>query len=236
MVFRLDRAQHAETIKACKTAVARSLELLAQPVYTWHPSSRLGILLPAEQAAPVSPGPAARRQDVVPSAASAWRRSAPPTLRLRPPRGALRNRAALLLLQKRREAAMNISLGARLRELRAFLGMTSVELGDALGTYPHDVHACERGMKPFGAGQLFNMARAMEVPVDLFLDEKSFAARPDDQPAQVADDPPQGQNAFAGNVVDLGEAREFRRAFSRVTSPELRETILSLMKSLAGPS
>src|SRR5918997_5525271 len=74
----------------------------------------------------------------------------------------------------------DIAVGARIRVRRTLLGMSQERLADALGLTFQQVQKYERGANRIGAGRLFDLSRALDVPVGYFFEE---VAAPDQEGA-----------------------------------------------------
>src|SRR3954471_17586644 len=66
--------------------------------------------------------------------------------------------------------AANEHIGERIRLRRTLLGLSQSELGKALGLSFQQLQKYERGASAIGAGQLREVARALDVPVSFFYD------------------------------------------------------------------
>jgi len=61
-------------------------------------------------------------------------------------------------------------VGARIRESRIMLGLTQQQLADLIGVTYQQAHKYERGINRVSAGRLFQLARALGVPVGTFFE------------------------------------------------------------------
>src|ERR1019366_10677585 len=66
---------------------------------------------------------------------------------------------------------VDMHVGARVRLRRTLLGMSQEKLGTAVGLTFQQIQKYERGANRIGASRLFDMARALDVPVQFFFDE-----------------------------------------------------------------
>src|SRR5689334_2937533 len=64
----------------------------------------------------------------------------------------------------------NLHIGGRIQIRRTLLGRSQSELGKALGLSFQQMQKYERGTSSIGAGQLFEVAKALDVPVSFFYD------------------------------------------------------------------
>ncbi len=61
-------------------------------------------------------------------------------------------------------------VGARIRESRIMLGLTQQQLADLIGVTYQQAHKYERGINRVSAGRLYQIARALSVPVGSFFE------------------------------------------------------------------
>lgn len=119
---------------------------------------------------------------------------------------------------------VDIHVGARVRLRRTLLGMSQERLGEALGLTFQQVQKYERGANRIGASRLFDLARALQVPVGFFFDDLPDAVADGETPiaAVHGDDPMQRR-----------ETIELVRAFYRIANPTARRRLFELTRSIA---
>lgn len=113
-----------------------------------------------------------------------------------------------------RHGALDLSLGERIRERRRGLRLSQSALGARLGITFQQVQKYENGTNRVSAVMLVRLATALDVSVSELLS----AAEP---PA-------------TGPGDNRAEADRLLAAFGQITSPELRQAVLTLVTSLAG--
>lgn len=64
---------------------------------------------------------------------------------------------------------VDVHVGALIKMRRIALGMTQANLGEHLGITFQQVQKYERGQNRLGASRLFDMSRALSVPVEFFF-------------------------------------------------------------------
>jgi transcriptional regulator with XRE-family HTH domain len=119
---------------------------------------------------------------------------------------------------------VDIHVGARVRLRRTLLGMSQERLGDALGLTFQQVQKYERGANRIGASRLFDLARALQVPVGFFFD---------DLPDGVAEGGPPTGSAQDDDPMQRRETIELVRAFYRIQDPTARRRLYELTRSIA---
>ena len=119
---------------------------------------------------------------------------------------------------------VDVHVGARVRLRRTLLGMSQERLGEALGLTFQQVQKYERGANRVGASRLFDLARALQVPVGFFFDDLPDGAAAGAPPAAATpdDDPMQRR-----------ETIELVRAFYRIQDPTARRRLFELTRSIA---
>jgi transcriptional regulator with XRE-family HTH domain len=67
-------------------------------------------------------------------------------------------------------APIEAHVGARIHERRIMLGVTQQQLAELLGVSYQQTHKYERGINRVTAGRLFEIARALNAPIDYFYE------------------------------------------------------------------
>ena len=106
------------------------------------------------------------------------------------------------------------------------------KLGDAIGLTFQQVQKYERGANRVGSSRLFDLARALDVPVSYFFDEMaaSTSARSPGRLQGLAEQKPP---AFEPDRMARRETLELVRAYYRITDARIRKRVFELTKSLA---
>ena len=130
---------------------------------------------------------------------------------------------------------IDIHVGARVRLRRNQLGLTLMTLAKAVGVTYQQLQKYERGVNRVGASRLFNLGRALDVPISFFFEDLSPAAAGggkrrtrglSEAPAAVLEP----------DSLSKRETVELVRAYYRVTDPQLRKRFLDLLKALGKAS
>ena len=122
--------------------------------------------------------------------------------------------------------SIDIHVGNRVRQRRTLLGLSQEKLAGSLDLTFQQVQKYERGANRIGAGRLFQLARALEVPVTYFFEELDEGA---DQGAAC------GGNAVPAQHHDPMQQREtllLVRAYYAIPDPSVRRRMLELMRSM----
>ena len=127
---------------------------------------------------------------------------------------------------------VDLHVGARVRLRRTLLGMSQEKLGNAVGLTFQQIQKYERGANRIGASRLFDMSRALDVPVQFFFDEMPVET--------VAEDyrPPSGSPEPSIATLDQDpmakrETLELVRTYYRIPNTNLRRKLFDLAKALA---
>ena len=125
---------------------------------------------------------------------------------------------------------VDVHVGARVRQRRAFLGMTQAKLGEAIGLAFQQVQKYERGVNRIGASRLFDLSRVLDVPIEYFFG---------DMPAEVVGSLAGKKRSKAKEVpsYDLDplakrETLELVRAYYRITDSKVRKRLFEMVKAL----
>ena len=127
---------------------------------------------------------------------------------------------------------VDLHVGSRVRLRRTLLGMSQEKLGNAVGLTFQQIQKYERGANRIGASRLFDMSRALDVPVQFFFDEMPVET--------VAEDyrPPSGSPEPSIATLDQDpmakrETLELVRTYYRIPNTNLRRKLFDLAKALA---
>jgi transcriptional regulator with XRE-family HTH domain len=77
---------------------------------------------------------------------------------------------------KRQISLLDDLVGARIRERRTDLGLTQRQLADRINLAPPQVLRYERGSLRLSAGRFYEIARALNMPIDYYF-TKDWTAR-----------------------------------------------------------
>ncbi len=136
--------------------------------------------------------------------------------------------------RKLRSTPIDAHVGGRVRMRRLHLGLSQEQLGRAVGVTFQQIQKYESGANRIGAGKLYELGQALNVPVGFFYDDmpddvsRSADAAPpaDPLPAELADSDGRGRR----------EILELVRGYSRIDNPRIRRCMVTLAKALGGDS
>jgi transcriptional regulator with XRE-family HTH domain len=106
-------------------------------------------------------------------------------------------------------------VGERIRERRIMLGLTQQQLAKTLGVTYQQTHKYEHGFNRVSAGRLYEIARALDVPVTYFYEGVA-----DEKPSQLA---PHQRTLL-----------EVARNFTAIENEKHQEALNHLARVLAG--
>jgi transcriptional regulator with XRE-family HTH domain len=135
---------------------------------------------------------------------------------------------------RRANKAVDAHVGARLRLRRMLLGMSQEKLARTIGLSFQQVQKYECGNNRIGAGRLYDLARALDVPVSFFYED--IAPAPVEPPKSAKSDAAVKDEAVAvnpGAPVMNRETLELVRAYLKITDPQLRRRVFELAKAIA---
>jgi transcriptional regulator with XRE-family HTH domain len=121
---------------------------------------------------------------------------------------------------------IDVHVGGRVRLRRKFLGKSQDSLAGHLDLTFQQVQKYERGLNRISASKLFEMARALHVPIAYFFEgynetEVTGAFAPSRSEQAVQD------------FLATPEGLELAEAFPRIKVPKYRRRIVELVRSLA---
>ncbi len=126
---------------------------------------------------------------------------------------------------------VDVHVGTRLRLRRTLLGLSQEALGEALGLTFQQIQKYERGANRIGASRLFDLARALDVPVEYFYDEMSadvMAASPRHMVSAQTEPASQPVDAMTNR-----ETLDLIRTYYKIVDPTIRKRVYELARALA---
>lgn len=121
---------------------------------------------------------------------------------------------------------IDIHVGNRVRQRRTLLGLSQEKLAAALDLTFQQVQKYERGANRIGAGRLFQLARALDVPVTYFFEDMEDEG---DGTAPAAASPAAASQA---DPMNQRETLLLVRAYYSIPDPAVRRRMLELMRSM----
>ncbi|MEW6641035.1 MAG: helix-turn-helix transcriptional regulator [Pseudomonadota bacterium] len=118
-------------------------------------------------------------------------------------------------------------VGSRVRMRRIMLGMSQEKLGEALDLTFQQIQKYEKGTNRIGASRLQQISDILQVPVSfLFEGGPTGGAHP-----EGLNDAP--SPAYVSDFLATSEGLALTRAFTRISDPKLRRTIVDLVEQMA---
>src|SRR5215212_7268087 len=118
-------------------------------------------------------------------------------------------------------------VGSRVRMRRMMLSMSQEKLGDALGLTFQQVQKYEKGTNRIGASRLQQISDILQVPVS-FLFEGGPTGSINANGIVSAPSP-----AYVSEFLATSEGLALTRAFTRISDPKLRRSIVDLVEQIA---
>jgi len=121
-------------------------------------------------------------------------------------------------------------VGQRLRIRRNMLGITQGDLGDKIGLTFQQIQKYERGSNRISAIRLFEISRALDVPITFFFEHMEAYDHPEAIVYHLHE-----EGADYGDDVDPLKRRdslEFLQAFYAIADEDVRKRIFDLVKTL----
>jgi transcriptional regulator with XRE-family HTH domain len=126
---------------------------------------------------------------------------------------------------------LDIHVGQKLRQRRLMLGLTQEKLGGLLSLTFQQVQKYERGQNRVSASRLYEIARALRVPVAYFFEDA-----PDGIVMPGLSDQKQEplEEGAPGNDYNSRETAELLRAYFRIEDSKKRKRVLDLIRAMSG--
>ena len=130
----------------------------------------------------------------------------------------------------RRANLIDAHVGGRVRLRRMLLGMSQEKLAEKLGLTFQQVQKYEKGVNRVGASRLYELSQLLGVGVDFFYEDAPVGKAMTPMNPGFAE--ANGEN-YIVNFLNSREGLELNRAFTRITDPKVRRSIIDLVRSLA---
>jgi transcriptional regulator with XRE-family HTH domain len=118
----------------------------------------------------------------------------------------------------------------QLRLRRSLVGISPKTLGNTIGLSYQKMHALEKVESPVTAGYLFELGKTLNVPVTYFY-EGLYKNAPLETALQKLSDLPAA--FFEDNFFIQPENFELLGTYHKIENMQIRQNMLSLMKSIA---
>lgn len=121
-------------------------------------------------------------------------------------------------------------VGQRLRIRRNMLGITQGDLGDKIGLTFQQIQKYERGANRISASRLFEISRALDVPITFFFEQIEAYDRENLTMYHLHED----DEAYGEEMDPLKrrDSLEFLQAFYAIADEDVRRHIFDLVKTL----
>lgn len=127
--------------------------------------------------------------------------------------------------------AIDLHVGKRLRRRRRLLGLTQQQLAESIGIRFQQIQKYECGANRVTASRLYELAVALNVPVNYFFEGLQQVATTPPSPGAPAND----RDLIAADVLSQKETLELIRAYYKL-GERPRRRLLDLAKALQDES
>lgn len=126
---------------------------------------------------------------------------------------------------------IDVHVGFRIRQRRTLLGMSQTKLAEAIGLTFQQVQKYERGANRVGSSRMFQIARALDVPIAYFFEEMGRGV------ANAGRGRARGRPAAEPNVDERDplmkrETLVLVRAYYKITDERVRRRLFDMTKAL----
>ena len=120
-------------------------------------------------------------------------------------------------------------IGARLRLRRLALNISQEALADMLGVTFQQIQKYEKGANRVAASRLWDVARALDVPVTYFFDGiEGDAGQSGSKERQ--------EDSAVFDLIASPDGAQLAVAYATIDSPKVRRGLLELMRALSVPN
>lgn len=125
---------------------------------------------------------------------------------------------------------VDVHVGRRVRQRRTLLGYSQERLGEALDLTFQQVQKYERGANRLGAGRLFEMAKALDVPITYFFEDLPDAPA-SATPTEMREET---QERYENDPMSNRETLLLVRAYYGIEDPAVRRRLFDLIRAVGG--
>ena len=132
--------------------------------------------------------------------------------------------------------AVDVHVGARVRQRRTLLGMSQTKLAEAVGLTFQQIQKYERGSNRMGSSRLFEFTKVLDVPVSYFFDEmpaNALASRPTSGRGRKGLSENGAPFELEKDPLIKRETLELVRAYYKIRVPGVRGGIAKMIKAIA---
>jgi transcriptional regulator with XRE-family HTH domain len=133
-------------------------------------------------------------------------------------------------MTRRTPNPIDVHVGNRVRMRRMLIGLSQEKLGEKLGLTFQQVQKYEKGSNRVSASRLYQMAQILDVPIQFFFEDVPADI---EMPTAGGFAQPGEQESIIG-FLNSAEGLQLNRAFSEISSPDVRRKVVDLVKTLAG--
>ena len=124
---------------------------------------------------------------------------------------------------------IDLHVGSKVKLRRMLLGMSQENLGDRIGLTFQQIQKYEKGTNRICASRLFELANALGVNVQFFYD----GAPGTETTSAVAGFAENADLDHVESFMTNRESIELNRAFTKISNPKIRRSIVDLVCALA---
>ena len=124
--------------------------------------------------------------------------------------------------------AVDVHVGALVRQRRTMLGISQGRLGEALGLTFQQVQKYERGVNRISAGRLYHISVILDVPINYFFEGISPAV----WKALPETSGPVVQTEYDHDPISQPDARELVQAYNKIKDSLIQRRIFELINQL----
>lgn len=128
---------------------------------------------------------------------------------------------------------IDVHVGRQIRQRRTLLGYSQEKLAGKLNLTFQQVQKYERGANRVGAGRLYELSKALDVPVTYFFEDLPDAPEAPEATAPAMIDEPRPR--YEADPMVQRETLLLVRAYYNITDPRVRRRLLDLIRSMGRP-
>ena len=128
---------------------------------------------------------------------------------------------------------VDVHVGQKVKQRRSLLGYSQERLASALDLTFQQVQKYERGANRVGAGRLYELAKALDVPVTYFFEDMPDVEGSTSTPAALVEET---RERYDSDPLTSRETLTLVRSYYGITDPAVRRRLLDLIRAISNQS
>ena len=126
---------------------------------------------------------------------------------------------------------IDVHVGHRLRQRRAFVGLSQEKLAEALGLTFQQIQKYEHGRNRISASRLYQLSQILKVPISYFFEKLGESGNKKIPEYSLADN--EQQEFLDEDRLHNKETMELLKVYYSIKDPEIRKDVMHIISTMA---